>query len=381
MASKSDVLNVTIRHTFLHVDVDGSPRLPHRRSKSLEPRSQWNGDHDVSVEQSRQWVVSVQSWTEPTCVEGSPATAFEVITGNGESLSDVEALSTSDGTGPESLGVAQDRSDEDSNPKPRQKLQLQKRSKNLPLPGGFADTAQAKALTNRNASSALAPPLGAALPAAKYRLPHGQPEVGGIDKQAVEHAGKRRGRGRTSNKIDAEAHTAAQLRFEYDDEATTLMVRNLPNDLTPSQILEIVLGDCSGMYDFFYLPWDLMADASVGYCFVNGCERRDALYLQDRLNNLGETVKRHKDWPCSQKEPLVCSWARVQGLKSNTERYRNCPIMHESVPERCKPKVFENGVKTDFPKPTRRIAAPKMSKYIAELGQIELSAAARHDKI
>jgi len=57
----------------------------------------------------------------------------------------------------------------------------------------------------------------------------------------------------------------------------------------------------------------------------------------------------------------VCevSWSGPhQGFKAHVERYRNSPVMHRSVPDAYKPIIFQDGVRQDFPRPTRKIKAP-----------------------
>ncbi|CAE7939289.1 unnamed protein product, partial [Symbiodinium sp. KB8] len=47
-----------------------------------------------------------------------------------------------------------------------------------------------------------------------------------------------------------------------------------------------------------------------------------------------------------------------QGFKAHVERYRNSPVMHRSVPDAYKPIIFQDGVRQNFPRPTRKIKAP-----------------------
>jgi len=45
----------------------------------------------------------------------------------------------------------------------------------------------------------------------------------------------------------------------------------------------------------------------------------------------------------------------VQGLKANVQRYRNSPLMHHKVPDWCKPMVFSDGVRIEYPAPKKPI--------------------------
>merc|ERR1712232_983985 len=62
----------------------------------------------------------------------------------------------------------------------------------------------------------------------------------------------------------------AEARAEFNDEKTTVMLRNLPNGFTRSMLLELLesetfLDGC----DLVYLPIDFGSGNSLGYAFVN----------------------------------------------------------------------------------------------------------------
>mmetsp|Transcript_37822 Transcript_37822/g.66661 ORF Transcript_37822/g.66661 Transcript_37822/m.66661 type:complete len:108 (+) Transcript_37822:445-768(+) len=42
------------------------------------------------------------------------------------------------------------------------------------------------------------------------------------------------------------------------------------------------------------------------------------------------------------------------------ERYRNSPIMHDSVPDEHRPALFEDGKRVPFPEPTKVIRRPRI---------------------
>merc|ERR1711879_163684 len=51
---------------------------------------------------------------------------------------------------------------------------------------------------------------------------------------------------------------------------TTIMLRNLPNDLSAHAILTLLDSEgFAGLYNFFYLPMDLRRNAGLGYCWIN----------------------------------------------------------------------------------------------------------------
>lgn len=62
----------------------------------------------------------------------------------------------------------------------------------------------------------------------------------------------------------------------------------------------------------------------------------------------------------SDKIAQVCWSDPLQGLKAHIERYRNSPMMHESVDAKFKPMMFSNGARVPFPAPTKKLKPPRM---------------------
>jgi len=139
-----------------------------------------------------------------------------------------------------------------------------------------------------------------------------------------------------------------------DDDRTTLMLRNLPNDYTRDMVLELLdSSGFAGRYDFLYLPVDFHRWAGFGYAFVNMCNNADAECARVYFNGfVGWSVK-------SQKVCDVCWGEPLQGFDVHVDRYRNSPVMHEVVPDEFRPVIFQDGQRIAFPAPTKRIRAPR----------------------
>lgn len=150
-----------------------------------------------------------------------------------------------------------------------------------------------------------------------------------------------------------------------NDDRTTLMFRNLPNNYTRAGLLDML--DAEGfnkVYSFVYLPTDFKNFAGFGYAFVNFATHEAAV-----------RAKRHFQGYCNWSVPSqkVCEvvWSGpVQGLSAHTERYRNSPVMHDSVPDEYKPVVFMNGTRVKFPAPTKKIRPPRVRHGIAMETQV-----------
>jgi len=135
---------------------------------------------------------------------------------------------------------------------------------------------------------------------------------------------------------------------------TTIVMRNVPNNFTRDQLLAFV--DDSGfrgLYDFLYLPVDLKKEVGLGYAYINFVSREDA-------EAFAEHFRGFKDWKAQSEKVCQITWSdALQGLNAHVERYRDCIVMHESIPDEFKPVVFKAGVRVPFPEPTKKIRMPR----------------------
>jgi hypothetical protein len=187
-------------------------------------------------------------------------------------------------------------------------------------------------------------------------------------------ASSRSSRARTTSDIpakvqgsqDAPSRTRACSANDVDEDAakgkvpigpcTTVMLRNLPNNYTRAKLLKLLDEEgFSSKYDFVYLPMDFKSHASLGYAFVN-------LLTPDIAKQFWEAFEGFSKWSMPSQKVCSMSWSYPhQGLEAHIERYRNSPVMHEDVPEEYKPMVFQDGVLTAFPPPTKKLKAPAVS--------------------
>merc|ERR1712232_28123 len=131
------------------------------------------------------------------------------------------------------------------------------------------------------------------------------------------------------------------------------MLRNLPLDMTRKKFLKLLDSEgFAGKYDLIYLPRDFKTSANLGYAFVNMLEHGEALKLQKHFTGFSR-------WCFPSFKRCEAAWSSQQGLSAYIDRYRNNPVMHESVPEEFKPALFQQGVQIAFPSPTRRLKMPQ----------------------
>eukprot|EP00931_Biecheleriopsis_adriatica_P031456 TRINITY_DN18447_c0_g1_i1.p1 TRINITY_DN18447_c0_g1~~TRINITY_DN18447_c0_g1_i1.p1 ORF type:complete len:364 (-),score=67.56 TRINITY_DN18447_c0_g1_i1:47-1138(-) len=137
---------------------------------------------------------------------------------------------------------------------------------------------------------------------------------------------------------------------------TTVMIRNLPLNYTRAMLLDLLDSEgFAGKYNFVYLPIDFQSSASLGYAFIN-------LVEHSIVASFWATFSGWSNWVLPTRKVCQVSWSRpYQGLEAHLERYRNSPVMHESVPDEYKPVVFENGVRVPYPMPsTKKTRQPQL---------------------
>jgi hypothetical protein len=146
-----------------------------------------------------------------------------------------------------------------------------------------------------------------------------------------------------------------------DDDRTTLMFRNLPNNYSRAILLQMLDSEgFKGTYNLVYLPTDFRNVAGFGYAFVNFC-------THERAQQAKVTFQGFSRWTVPSRKTCDVVWTNPeQGFDAHVQRFQNSPVMHESVPDEFKPVVFENGVRVPFPLPTKRIRAPRVRRSFAE---------------
>lgn len=137
--------------------------------------------------------------------------------------------------------------------------------------------------------------------------------------------------------------------------ATTLMVRKLPKSFSRDQLLALM--DKEGFqatYQLVYLPIDFATRTGLGYAFVDFTTPQNASRFVEHFQGFS-------DWSTPSKKCCEVTLSNeLQGFDAHVERYRNSPVMHESVPDEFKPVIFSNGERIEFPTPTKPIKQPRL---------------------
>lgn len=134
---------------------------------------------------------------------------------------------------------------------------------------------------------------------------------------------------------------------------SSVMMRNLPNDYTRSMLLELLKSEgFAEKYDFVYLPIDFRSNCGLGYAFINFLSLEIAEEFREHFGGFNR-------WSVKSDKTCNVTWSSLQGLDAHIERFRNSPVMHESVPEDQKPILFEGSEQIKFPEPTKKIREPR----------------------
>jgi hypothetical protein len=163
----------------------------------------------------------------------------------------------------------------------------------------------------------------------------------------------------------AEKTDVPQKTFRHEEEIeerTTVMLRNLPDDFS-REMVKTLLDEhgLAGQYDFIYVPQDFKRNAPSGYAFVNFTHVTSVGVCREKLEGFSE-------WCLpSGKTCSVLAGESHHGLQSQVERYRNSPIMHESVADVHKPAIYAaDGTRQPFPPPTKPLKAPRVRNARAQ---------------
>jgi len=134
---------------------------------------------------------------------------------------------------------------------------------------------------------------------------------------------------------------------------TSTIMRNLPNDYTRNMLIDLLrLEGFEGSFDFMYLPIDFRSKSGLGYAFVNFTSSELAQQFIEHFTGFNR-------WTVGSNKVCEVAWSSLQGLKAHIDRYRNSPVMHESVPADQRPVLFAGSEQLAFPPPTKKIRGPQ----------------------
>lgn len=145
-----------------------------------------------------------------------------------------------------------------------------------------------------------------------------------------------------------------------DATKTTLILRNCPTDCGRDILLKVLDAEgFAGLYDFVHVPVEFHSSNVLGYSIVNMVSPSIAQRALKHFQGFDR-------WPSTESVTAACETAwnsPLQGLAAHVDRYRNSPLMHQSVPEQYRPILLRKGVRAAFPRPTTRVRAPRIRNH------------------
>lgn len=100
--------------------------------------------------------------------------------------------------------------------------------------------------------------------------------------------------------------------------------------------------------DFLYVPMDFKSKRGCKIAYVNFTSPELAEQAHEQLQGIELKEGRF----------MEVRWSDEQGLANHVERYRNSPVMHESVGANWRPALFHQGERILFPPPTKTLKKP-----------------------
>jgi len=114
---------------------------------------------------------------------------------------------------------------------------------------------------------------------------------------------------------EANSSTPAEVNAVWPENATTLMLRNIPNRYTPEELLaEMIAVGFDNTFNFFYLPIDFSTKRNRGYGFINF---RDT----ESVKKFVEAFHQQRLQRYSTQKILEVSPALTQGFDANVSQY------------------------------------------------------------
>lgn len=108
------------------------------------------------------------------------------------------------------------------------------------------------------------------------------------------------------------------------------------------------------LVNFVYVPFNFSEASNFGYGFIN-------LETYESAQECRAKIQGFTQWPVEWDKGMdVSNGDTCQGVEEHIARYRNSPVMHESVPDAQRPAIYERGQRLPFPPPTKEIKKPAL---------------------
>ena len=118
------------------------------------------------------------------------------------------------------------------------------------------------------------------------------------------------------------------------DQRTTIMLKNIPSDISQSFLMSFLNDKYKGKFNFLYLPIDFVKKINVSYAFLNLKNSKDIIGIYLDLHD--------KPWSFCKNKKAYISYARIQGFKSISEHFSKSNLINNQLDKSFKPYINDN---------------------------------------
>ena len=118
------------------------------------------------------------------------------------------------------------------------------------------------------------------------------------------------------------------------DQRTTIMLKNIPSDISQSFLMSFLNDKYKGKFNFLYLPIDFVKKINVSYAFLNLKNSKDIIGIYLDLHD--------KPWSFCKYKKAYISYARIQGFKSISEHFSKSNLINNQLDKSFKPYINDN---------------------------------------
>lgn len=109
-------------------------------------------------------------------------------------------------------------------------------------------------------------------------------------------------------------HISTRSILEKRDKRTTCIIKNIPNNMSKFDVIEILNAKFGGRFDIFYLIYDHKTGFNLGYAFINLIDTDTVIDFYTEMEGFV--------WPRTSKKVARIAYARIQGVANMMDMFR-----------------------------------------------------------
>jgi hypothetical protein len=142
-----------------------------------------------------------------------------------------------------------------------------------------------------------------------------------------------------------------RMRAAKGASCSSLILRNLPTTLSRDDLLAVLAEHgYLAAARFLYLPIDAASGSSLGYAFLS---------FESAAAAEAFCISMHGEKLWADRALQVSRNATCGTVDEQVRRFRDSALMHGSVSDELRPILLQDGVRVEFPAPTKKLRAPR----------------------